>query len=167
MIFVVDGYNVIHAVPELERKLDQSLKAARDALVALCSAIQSLRGDVQKILIIFDGDSAFRDLPQENFPGVEILFTESGEDADDRILDVLREQSPVERFCIVSNDNYVLNHARAFGVEKMTALSFQALAVPKKRTLHKPGAVEAGEELPGHVARKLTEDYKRYLGIDD
>ncbi len=167
MVFVVDGYNVIHAVPELERKLDQSLRSARDALVALCRTIQSLRGDVQKVVIVFDGSSAFRDLPQENFPGVEILFTESGEDADDRILDVLREKSPGQNFCIVSNDNYVSNHARAFGAERMTAVRFQALAAPRKKTLQRPGAAETGEELPGSIARKLTEDYKRYLGLED
>ncbi len=48
MVYVLDGYNVIHAVPGLERKLGSSLRAARDALVALCLEIRRSRGDVEK-----------------------------------------------------------------------------------------------------------------------
>lgn len=164
MVYVLDGYNVIHAVPGLERKLDTSLRAARDALVALCLEIRHCRGDVEKTVIVFDGDSAFSDLPQENFPGVEIVFTESREDADDRILDVLREYPARQHLCVVSNDHYVLNHARAFGTQVMNASKFQALALPKPLK-HKKNDFE-DDAIPGPLAQKLTEDYKRYLGLD-
>lgn len=163
MVYVLDGYNVIHAVPGLERKLGSSLRAARDALVALCLEIRRSRGDVEKTVIVFDGDSAFKDLPQENFPGVEIVFTESSEDADDRILDVLRDYPARQRVCVVSNDNYVLNSARAFGTAIMNAAKFQALAMPKP-SRHRADSEE--EQIPGALAQKLTEDYKRYLGLD-
>lgn len=163
MVYVIDGYNVIHALPLLERRLETNLKSARDALTELCLRIQSVRGDVERVVIVFDGDSAFRDLPPENFPGVEIVFTESSEDADDRILDVLRDFASSRRACVVSNDHYVLNNARAFGASVLGASAFEALSRPKKK--HRP---ESGGEdaMPDRAARELTEDYKRYLGID-
>ena len=42
---ILDGYNVIHALPALERQLDRGLEAAREALVSLCRSYQSRRGD--------------------------------------------------------------------------------------------------------------------------
>ena len=38
-VLILDAYNVIHAIPELERELDRSLEAARNALITRCQAL--------------------------------------------------------------------------------------------------------------------------------
>ena len=55
---IVDGYNVIHAVPALARRLDQSLEAAREALLEACRAYRARRGDIARLYVVFDGDEA-------------------------------------------------------------------------------------------------------------
>jgi len=55
---ILDGYNVIHAVPELARHLDRSLQSAREALVRLCQAYRARRGDIGRLYVVFDGRDA-------------------------------------------------------------------------------------------------------------
>ncbi|MBU3758666.1 MAG: NYN domain-containing protein [Candidatus Omnitrophica bacterium] len=163
MTYVIDGYNVIHALPALEKCLESSLKCARDALIRMCLVIRSSRGDVRRIVIVFDGDSAFRDFPAENCGDVEIVFTESSEEADERIVDVLRELRPSGRVCVVSADHFVRNNARAFGAERVHPRDFEALSRARGRAFEGPAAEESLTEA---AARKLTEDYKKLLGLE-
>ena len=72
---IVDGYNVVHAVPELERQLDRSLEAARDALVSLCRDYRARRGDVARVTVVFDGDQAYARGLHADRGGVTVLFT--------------------------------------------------------------------------------------------
>ena len=164
MILVLDGYNVVHALRDFEKHLDQSLKAARDRLILACRDLAGKRGDIEKILIVFDGSSEYSFYPPEQFPGVEIIYTETGEDADDRII-VLLESLRQRTVKVVSNDNYVSNHARAYGADALSAKEFYAFArkirggKPEKET-------SARGDLPGDKAREITEEYKRYLGLE-
>ena len=56
---ILDGYHVIHAVPELARHLDRSLQSAREALVRLCRAYRARRGDIGRLYEVFNNARAF------------------------------------------------------------------------------------------------------------
>src|SRR3989338_4258678 len=105
MTLVLDGYNVIHGVAELGRKMDRSLQTAREGLVGLCQAYKARRGDVGRVYIVFDGDETMGDSPRAEQGGVAVLFTRKREEADDRIIGLIREDAGRSRFVIVSNDN--------------------------------------------------------------
>ena len=84
MIYILDAYNVIHKIPSLEAALDKDLRSARTALIELCGRGALSRGDISKMILVFDGKSEFRDLPQSSPPKIELVFSETNEEADER-----------------------------------------------------------------------------------
>lgn len=160
---ILDGYNVAHAVPELARQMDRSLQAAREALVRLCEAYRSRRGDVGKLYLVFEGrdDSDFGPRSQPR-GGVTVLFTQQGEEADRRILKLI-ESERSSRCLVVSNDNEVANNARAFGARIISAQDFYRQARPSSA----PGphlSAAPGKAMPSvHDSHQITEAYRKYL----
>jgi predicted RNA-binding protein with PIN domain len=79
---VVDGYNVVHAWPELKRLLDTaSLEAARDKLIERLSVFGMVAG--ADVTVVFDAHhSAARSNSEELVEGVHVLFTRKGHSAD-------------------------------------------------------------------------------------
>ena len=161
---VLDGYNVIHAVPELARQLDRSLQAAREALVNLCQAYQARRGDVERVYVVFDGNQDEM-LESQMMPrgGVTVLFTTRQEEADDRILRLIRSERGRRRFLVVSNDTYVFNNVRAHGVSVVSVSEFYATLHPARAPQPERPALTDKAALPAREARRITEDYRAYL----
>ena len=159
---VLDGYNVIHALPELARHLDRSLEAAREALVALCRDYRARRGDIERLYVVFDGDHASGRWPKTERGGVTVLFTERPEKADERILSLIRAQGGRARFLVVSNDNEIFNNARALGARAISAQEFSGRLRPSSARRSKPPAADKPPLSP-HAARRITEEYRKHL----
>ena len=160
---VLDGYNVIHAVPELARQLDRSLEAAREALVSLCQAYQARRGDVKQMYVVFDGDQAFASGSQRDRDGVAVFFTQRQEEADDRILSLIRADGGRSRFVIVSNDIYVFNNARVHGARVIPVSEFYAHLRPAHAARPAHSDAEDKTTLSAFDARRITEEYRKHL----
>ena len=160
---ILDGYNVIHGVPALARQLDRSLQTAREGLVGLCQAYKAKRGDVGRIYVVFDGDETVWDGPQVERGGVTVLFTPKREEADDRILGLIRSDAGKSRFVIVSNDTYIFNNARAQGARVMSVSEFyvQTRSVTAPRL--GPADVEDKPTLSSGDARQITDAYRHHL----
>ena len=165
MIILIDAYNVIHALPSFEKSLDKSLRAARDYLIAFCRSYQASRGDVKKIILVFDGSSEVSFPSDVRQQGIQLVYTESGEDADERILEIIRSLGQEGRVTVVSNDNYVWNNARALGAKAISAGEFFKGALPKKKSPGKQPASGPMEKIPSNAADRITAEYKRILGI--
>ncbi len=160
---ILDGYNVIHAVPELARHLDRSLQSAREALVRLCQAYRARRGDIERLYVVFDGRDAeaFGSSAQQQ-GSVTVLFTERPEEADARILRVI-EAERGRRCVVVSNDNEVANNARAFGARILSVQAFYQQVHPVK-TSHLQSPASAGKAiLSTRDAQQITEEYRQHL----
>ncbi|HEY0831588.1 MAG TPA: NYN domain-containing protein [Candidatus Dormibacteraeota bacterium] len=82
---IVDGYNVIHAWPELKRLMDDaSLEAARDKLIERLSVFGMVIG--ADVTVVFDAHhSAARTNSEQDVEGVHVLFTRKGHSADHAI----------------------------------------------------------------------------------
>ena len=166
MLFILDAYNVIHKIPELEICLERDLRTARDALTGLCQQLLSKRGDIQQIILVFDGNSRFRHLPQIHPPKIKIVFSETEEDADEKIVDVLEEKSGRVEKVVVSDDNFVRNHARAYKARVMKAAEFYSL-IRKTRSRQLPEAGGERKPLAPSLADAITLHYKKALGLSD
>ena len=113
---ILDGYNVIHAVPELARAMDRSLPSAREALVRFCQEARGRRGQTGQFYVVFDGRDAHAPGASEQHHGrVTVVFAQKPEEADARILRVIEALKGRGQCVVVSNDNEVANNARAFG----------------------------------------------------
>lgn len=160
---IVDGYNVVHAVPELERQLDRSLEAAREALVSLCREYRARRGDVARVTVVFDGDQAHARGLHADRGGVTVLFTQRQEEADERILSLVRDDGGRSRFVIVSNDTHIVNNARALGARVIPVQTFYRQARPARSPRSTPPADAEKTSLSPHEAQQITEEYRKRL----
>lgn len=160
---VLDGYNVIHGVAALARKMDRSLQTAREGLIGLCQAYKARHGDVGRIYVVFDGDEAVGQGPGAEPGGVTVLFTSKREEADDRIISLIREDAGRSRFVIVSNDNYVFNNARGQGARVMSVSEFyvQTRSVTAVGPSH--SEVEDKPMPSSTAAHQITEEYRNHL----
>ena len=119
--FIIDGYNVIYKIRQLESRLDQSLQAARDALV---NFININKPHADKYVVVFEGKDEHFGLGSSECGQVNVVFTNTNEEADRRIVDMLKNIDDTRNFVIVSDDNYVLNHAKSFRAGRMSAAEF-------------------------------------------
>ena len=168
MIVLMDAYNFIHAIPELEGTLSLGLRASRDGLIRLCLSWNRERGDIELIYLVFDGSSEVYVEEAQKYPGLAILYSESGQEADDVIIDVLAQMgSRGKKIVVVSNDNYVINNSRAFGAEAVRAQDFYQRMKHKNLRAGKTQSFSGKlSEMPPHLADDITRAYKKHLGID-
>lgn len=160
---ILDGYNVIHAVPELARQMDRSLEAAREALVRRCEAYRARRGDIGQIYVVFDGRDADAFGSSEQPRGrVTLCFTRAPEEADQRILRLIEAERP-GRCVVVSNDNEVFNNARAYGARVISAQEFSQPARPAKASRGRPRQDAEKPTLSVPDAQRITDEYRRHL----
>ncbi len=165
---VLDGYNVIHAVPEMARHLDRSLQSAREALVHFCQEYRKRRGDIGRLYVVFDGRGADEFGSHEQQHGnVTVCFTQKPEEADTRILRVIEAQDGRSRCVVVSNDNEVFNNARAFGARVLSVQEFYKQARPAKvrQADHRGGDDKV---MPSsRDAQQITEELRKHLGKEN
>ncbi len=165
MIYILDAYNVLHKMRRFQAALDKNLRTAREALIAECALLMRARGDVSSMILVFDGRTEFRDLPQDSPKGIRIVFSETGEDADERITELLEELPEKPERCVVSDDNYVRNHARAYKARAVSVAEFENLINAGENKGKKKIIAPAKSPLPSHLADQITQEYKKRLGL--
>ena len=163
LTLILDGYNVIYAVPELARQMDRSLEAAREALVRLCEAYRARRGDIGQVYVVFDGrDDEGSSASEQPRGRLTQCFTRPPEEADQRILRLIEAERPA-RCVVVSNDNEVFNNARAFGASVISVQEFSKQARPAKASRGRPHHDAEKPTLSVPEAQRITDDYRRHL----
>src|SRR5437588_12912586 len=80
---LVDGYSLLHNWPELAEGAPRHSERARDALVDMLQHYQDASGT--PVTVFFDGTGARRKPKGAAGPSVEVLFSSSGQTADDLI----------------------------------------------------------------------------------
>jgi predicted RNA-binding protein with PIN domain len=81
---LIDGYSLLHNWPELAEGAPRHSEAARDALVEILTHYQDASGT--PVTVFFDGAGTRRSKPKnQSGTAVEVLFSSSGQTADDLI----------------------------------------------------------------------------------
>lgn len=158
--YLLDGYNLIFSIPELEFSAGQSLELARDELFHLCDKLLAKRKDVEEIHIVFDGRSEYASLENDSYGRINVIYTATGQSADEVIVELLEHLKLGKKASVVSNDNFVRNHARVYGASKMYVSQFYDL-------IHRTGVKDEPSEscLSQAECDQITADYKRMLNI--
>lgn len=123
-VLIVDGYNAIHRIPEIEGLLDDSLKEARAAITDLAKEYQRKTGGISEVFVVFDGKDEYGGL---SFNPPSQVFSKTGE-GDKKIVRMAQEKSDRFHVIVVSDDNYVGNSCRAAGVTVVAVKKFYAAA---------------------------------------
>lgn len=157
-ILIVDGYNIIHSIPEIEDNLDRDLMSARKALEAALRQYQLRERSIRSICVVYDGKGASgRDVEDAGL--IKNIYTSRGTSADEEIVNMLKNSGRPDRTAVLSRDNFVVNHARAMGVDVLSVESFRK-KISGKRHLR---VVELSEE----EKTSINKDLRRMWGIAD
>lgn len=114
-LLLVDGYNVIHRLPDLEASLDGGLQNARNQL-ALCVSGWSREHPGVECLIVFDGEFEHSAGRGERIAGIRCVYSLAAHGGDAEIVRLVREfKGRKADVTVVSDDNYVGNNCRAHG----------------------------------------------------
>ncbi len=121
---IIDGYNLIRQVPDLQRLDARDLEAGRTALLARLAGYLR-RGAVQQITVVFDGwHGGGLTEGRDRFQGLAIIYSRRGEKADEVIKRLLlRERG---RAVVVSSDREIQDCAREAGAAWVGAPQFAA-----------------------------------------
>ncbi len=158
---ILDAYNVIHKIPKLSKKLDISLEAAREGLIQYMVSWKARTSFAGEVVLVFDGDSSMLDIPTYSQSGIKVIFSK-GKDADDKISDLLRLSKDTSKTIVVSGDNKVANHTRAFNAS-IKPVSY--LASPRVKINPKNAALPASKNIGYSDASSITNEQLNRFGL--
>lgn len=122
---VIDGYNVIYAIPVLRKKiLKQGPLKAREGLIEICAQYKSARKDISRIYIVFDGKRQDEPVTTSDRGGISVIFSQGEKEADDIIIELVKESDNAKSFIVISGDNYVCNNSKACSARVMSPTAF-------------------------------------------
>jgi predicted RNA-binding protein with PIN domain len=114
-LLLVDGYNVIHRLPELEAGLADGLQNARNQLALRVSAWSRGHSGVECV-IVFDGEFERSGGRGERIAGIRCVYSLTAHGGDAEIVRLVRDfKGRKGDITVVSDDNYVRNNCRAHG----------------------------------------------------
>jgi len=126
-ILIIDAYNVIYAMPELEELLNESLEAARIGLVRMLIELKEGRGDIERITVVFDGREEHADEEASVAPGIMAVYTHTHKEADRKIIEIIEDSPNPAEITVISNDNYLYNNVRAHGARVKSVQQFSSM----------------------------------------
>lgn len=162
---IVDGYNVIHRDSAFRLVLEKNLESGRDALIRYCRGWKAGRGDIGRMCVVFDGDSSVGGARGFADGAVDSIFTKTKEDADDRILELVRESGAPGDITVVSDDQYVAGSARQLGARTMSATEFCGTGNAEGTKLGMRQRTGSKTGLSAPDERKITESLMKEWGV--
>ena len=117
-LLIIDGYNAIHALPELKSHLNKGLERARDALAKLAREWKAGHPACD-VLIVYDGQSGVTGGTRDSGrggAGIRCVFTPSRVEADDHIKKIIRKQGHDSQTIVITRDREILSCCRDHGV---------------------------------------------------
>lgn len=128
-VLIVDGYNAIHKIPEIDALSDDSLEDARAAITDMAKEYQRRVGGVSEVFVVFDGKDEYRGLSY-NKPNQ--VFSGTGQ-GDREVIALAQDKSNKFHVIVASDDNRVGNSSRAAGATVITIAEFYSAASKRKR----------------------------------
>jgi predicted RNA-binding protein with PIN domain len=116
MRILIDGYNLIRRIPDLDKVDRMDLQGGRDALLGQLASYR--RGKNHRITVVFDGaDAVHLGGSRERIGGISVRYSPRGMSADRVILDSIRKS---EADILVSADRELTDAAKRSGVTFVT-----------------------------------------------
>ena len=159
-LLVVDGYNVIGAWPEAERR-NWSVEESRDQLL---HALQDYGGySGEDIVLVFDGYMSDRKIrTEERFGPVTVIFTRHAETADSYIERLVAETPRYRTVRVATSDGLEQSQVLATGATRLTSRELlRELRQTRQAGVQQAGArsVQSGKnieaQLPDHLKAEL------------
>ena len=127
--FVVDGYNLMFSIQELNDLAITNFSSARDKVIDLLCNYKAIISS--RLIVVFDAYKT--DLGKEDyvFDGINIVFTKQGEIADNYIERLVSDLVKDYKVTVVTSDALEQSLAFAHGALRMSVDSFIKIANEK------------------------------------
>ncbi len=117
---LIDGYNLLHQIPEMALLMQEDPEEARKALIERLRVYQKLRR--HRITVVFDAWGQEEPRRKVNLKGIQVVFTAPGETADDYLKRVAVKEK--ERAVVVSSDREIRSYVETYGAVSITSREF-------------------------------------------
>jgi predicted RNA-binding protein with PIN domain len=122
--YIIDGYNLIHAVPSLKQLLQHDGYQARERLIAAVSRLTFKKKF--RCTIVFDGAKPIDIQAPSSHAPIHIVFS-SPVSADAKIRDMITASKNRTQLVIISSDHEILNYAKVCSCATHTSKYFAVL----------------------------------------
>ncbi len=120
---IVDGYNVIHRVPELQRLLDRGLEEARAELILQIKSMLTWKR--VEVVLVFDGNHMGGPAqPVTGHDRLRVVFSRAPVKADPVMQSLIKGEDRPARVTLVSDDQEMVSFARSMGARTLSAQGF-------------------------------------------
>jgi len=115
VLIVIDGYNFIFAVCDLEKYIkDDSIENARERFISLLVKYKSTKK--YRIVVVFDSSNNIGIQPaRQEISGLEIVYAHYSKDADTVIKEMIADCKHPRDTCVVTNDNDIKMYVKRKG----------------------------------------------------
>lgn len=121
--YLIDGYNLIHLVADLNRFLDSGLEPARNLLITLLRRYAATHQVF--ITVVFDGEAVGQlDASISNFHRLTVIYSRPPEKADPVIKRIIDKTENRRGLTLVSADHELIHYARRSGVQTLSPQQF-------------------------------------------
>ena len=159
---IIDGYNAIAKIRQLEAKKDISLEVSRMHFIRVLLDFMSRKMVFDRIFLVFDSKEKEVGVRSESYGDIKILYAMHDKDADNVIVDLLRKSKDEDAIMVASDDNFVRNHTRVYKKVIMSIKELEDLIVLKKKS--SSGKIK-DKELHSHKVKDINEELKRHWRI--
>jgi predicted RNA-binding protein with PIN domain len=142
--YIIDGYNVIHKIPDIKELMESDLQSAREKFVFLLDNYFSTK-KIQ-VYVVYDGCNDITTFNIHSTPRIRVLFSKRNQKADILIKILADERKNKALTTIVSSDHEVFQYGKVSRcnvmksedfIKKIKAKSFDYENTIKSRTLSK------------------------------
>jgi len=153
---VIDGYNAINKIPRLRGLMDNSLMKAREKITELAHEYKRKSGSIDRVYIVFDGRDPYRQ-KRETLYGTQI-FSKTGK-GDEKIIRLVSQLSRMHHVQVVTDDNYIRNHARVYKASVISCSKFMAFLSKRSKM---PQPQKNTNKLTHDKASKINRELYKY-----
>jgi predicted RNA-binding protein with PIN domain len=122
--YIIDGYNLIHAIPSFKKTLAYNGETARELLIH--SVAQLTHRRKFRCTIVFDGVTPNNTPKQSNHAPVHVIFS-SPINADAKIKQIIEHSKNRSLLVIISSDREIINFAKVCSCQTHTSNYFANL----------------------------------------
>lgn len=156
---IIDGYNAINKIKELEAKKDISLEVSRLHFIRMLMDFMSQKRMFDKVFIVFDSKDKEPGVRHEAYGSIEVVYGTYDKDADNVIVDMLRASPSSDQIKVASDDNFVRNHARVYGRDVISIKELKNIIMLKKG---KSKSKIEEKELEGYKVKNINDELKKH-----
>ncbi|MFH1727483.1 MAG: NYN domain-containing protein [Pseudomonadota bacterium] len=159
VIYIIDGYNLIHKHSQLAPLIDTNLEKARYGLIRFLQHHFIKKN--MKIKIFFDGQPDIT-THQKKFGAISIYFSKYPTEADHLICDEIRKLKDKKHTIVVSSDiKDIYNVAKAHAVRRITSDEFlyDIYSRQSRKASLKP--------IDDKLSASEVDDWMNYFGVDE